>query len=283
MSEDHFPIERAMVVHAHPDDAEFGCAGTVAKLASRGVEVTLVVATNGDAGGEGDRTHEQLRQVREQEQRAAADILGIKNVVNLGYPDGYLTPSLELRKDITRQIRRHRPNLVITANPVRNLGPIYGNHPDHLAVGEATLAAVYPTARNPMAVPELLEKEGLDKWVVDWVYIVGTALAEPNHYEDITDFIEQKKAALLVHESQLGPEVGEYQARANALLAREAQAKGYGEMEYAEEFYKLFTGALTSEDARRLAFPRRYPTEPDRSGRPEEADTGPGAASQPRG
>jgi LmbE family N-acetylglucosaminyl deacetylase len=271
VSEEQFPIDRAMVVHAHPDDAEFGCSGTMAKLAAQGVEVTLVVATNGDAGGEGDRTHEELMRVREQEQRAAAEILGVKNVINLGYPDGYLTPSLELRKDITRQIRKYRPNLVITANPVRNLGPIYGNHPDHLAVGEATLAAVYPTARNPMAVPELRDLEGLDKWVVDWVYIIGTALAEPNHYEDISDFMEKKKAALLVHESQLGPEVGEYQGKANAFTARQAREKGYGEMEYAEEFFKMFTGALTSDDARRLAFPRRYPTEPGRIGRPEEA------------
>jgi LmbE family N-acetylglucosaminyl deacetylase len=280
VSEEQFPIERAMVVHAHPDDAEFGCAGTVAKLASRGVEVTLVVATNGDAGGEGDRTHDELRQVREQEQRAAADILGIKNLVNLGYPDGYLTPSLELRKDITRQIRTHRPNLVITANPVRNLGPIYGNHPDHLAVGEATLAAVYPTARNPMAVPELLQVEGLDKWVVDWVYIIGTTLAEPNLYEDISDFMEQKKAALRAHASQLEPEVGEYQAKANAYAARQAGEKGFGEMEYAEEFFRMFTGKLTSDDARRLAFPRRYPTEPGRLGLPEAAAHAGGAEAR---
>jgi LmbE family N-acetylglucosaminyl deacetylase len=271
MSEDQFPVERAMVVHAHPDDAEFGCAGTIAGMAARGVEVTLVVATNGDAGGEGDRTPEELRQVREQEQRAAADILGIKTIVNLGYPDGYLTPSLELRKDITREIRKHRPNLVITANPVRNLGPIYGNHPDHLAVGEATLAAIYPTARNPMAVRELKELEGLDKWVVDWVYVIGTTLAEANHYEDITDFMEKKKAALLAHRSQLEAEVGEYQAKANAFVARQAREKGFGEMEYAEEFYKMFTGSLASDDARRLAFPRRYPSEPGRAGRTEEA------------
>jgi LmbE family N-acetylglucosaminyl deacetylase len=278
VTEEQFPVDRAMVVHAHPDDAEFGCSGTLAKLAARGVEVTMVVATNGDAGGEGDRTHEELMRVREQEQRAAADILGIDHVINLGYPDGYLTPSLELRKDITRQIRKYRPNLVITANPVRNLGPIYGNHPDHLAVGEATLAAVYPTARNPMAVPELRDLEGLDKWVVDWVYIIGTALAEPNHYEDITDFMEQKKAALLAHQSQLGPEVAEYISKADAYTARQAGEKGLGEMAFAEQFYKLFTGALASDDARRLAFPRRYPTEPGRVGRPHEAAQGGGAS-----
>lgn len=258
MSEDLYPIERAMVVHAHPDDAEFGCSGTLAKLAAQGVEVTMVVCTNGDAGGEGDRSHEELKLVREQEQRDAADILGVTNLVNLGYADGYLTPSMELRKDITRQIRKYRPNLVITANPVRNLGPIYGNHPDHLAVGEATFSAVYPTARNPMAVPELREQESLEKWVVDWVYVTGTT-EEPNHYEDITETMDKKAAALAAHKSQLGPEVPEYMRQVNAATARKAKEKGFGDFEYAEEFYKLFTGMLENEDARRLAFPRRYP------------------------
>jgi LmbE family N-acetylglucosaminyl deacetylase len=168
MPEEQFPIHRAMVVHAHPDDAEFNAAGTIAKLAADGVEWTLVVATGGNRGGEGDRTEAELTAVRIEEQRAAANLIGIKEIVNLGYDDGNLTPSLDLRRDITRAIRQYRPDLVITANAVRNFGPIGGNHPDHLAVGEATLAAIYPTARNPMALPELTA-EGLEKWVVTWV------------------------------------------------------------------------------------------------------------------
>ena len=203
MPDDEFPVRRAMVVHAHPDDAEFSAGATIAKMADDGVEWTLVVATAGNRGGEGDRTEEELTRVRDAEQRAAADVLGIKNIVNLGYDDGSLTPSLELRRDITREIRRWQPDVVIAANPVRNFGYIGGNHPDHLAVGEATLAAIYPTARNPMALPELRD-DGLEKWVVTWIYVSGASQEKPNLYVDATDHVDRKIQALLSHTSQLG-------------------------------------------------------------------------------
>jgi LmbE family N-acetylglucosaminyl deacetylase len=253
MSEEVFPVRRAMVVHAHPDDAEFSCGGTIARMAADGVEWTMVVATSGNRGGEGDRTEEALTRVRVEEQRAAADVLGINGVVNLGYDDGSLTPSLELRRDITRQIRKYQPDLVVTANPVRNFGFIGGNHPDHLAVGEATLSAVYPTARNPMAVPELL-KEGLEKWVVTWVYVTGATLEKPNHYVDVSDYLDRKIEALLRHKSQLGDWVDGWirvQQRRAAVDAREA---GAGEMEYAEAFYRMYTGELNSAEAMKAAF-----------------------------
>jgi LmbE family N-acetylglucosaminyl deacetylase len=237
--EDNPPLQRAMVVVAHPDDAEFGAGGLVAKLRAAGVEVVYVVCTAGNRGGEGERTEVELAQEREREQRAAASALGVETVVNLGYDDGTLTPSIELRRDITREIRRHRPNLVVTQNPVRNFGPIGGNHPDHLAVGEATLAAVYPTARNPMAFPELLRDEGLDKWVVDWVYVFGT---RPNHYEDVDAVIDLKVRALLAHASQLGPEVEGWVRQRTAELAAEAREQGLGEMEHAEGFRRMYTG-----------------------------------------
>ncbi len=131
--EDLYRIERAMSVYAHPDDAEFGCSGTLARMAADGIEVTVVVCTAGNRGGEGDRTEEELAAVRQQEQEAANKILGIANYVNLGYDDGSLMPSLELRKDITRVIRQYRPDVVICGNPVRNLRSVGGNHPDHLA------------------------------------------------------------------------------------------------------------------------------------------------------
>jgi|SRR5438309_277056 LmbE family N-acetylglucosaminyl deacetylase len=253
MPEEEPRIERAMVVHAHPDDMEFGCGGTVAKLAAGGAEVTLVVCTAGNRGGEGERSEEELARVREEEQAAAARVLGIKHVVNLGYDDGSLTPSLELRKDITRQIRKYRPNLVFSANPVRNFLPIYGNHPDHLAAGEATLAAVYPTARNPMAFPELMRDEGLDKWVVDWVYVTG-AVGEPDHYEDITAYIEKKVEALLCHKSQLEPEVANFVKYRDTERAKKAKELGLGDFEYAEAFRQMFVGEIRRpEDVLRLA------------------------------
>jgi LmbE family N-acetylglucosaminyl deacetylase len=245
-----------MAVGAHPDDAEFNCAGTLAKLAEDGVETTLVVVTAGNRGGEGDRTEEELARVRAEEQQNAVDIIGITNYVNLGYDDGSLMPSLELRKDITRAIRRYRPNLVITHNPVRNFSSIGGNHPDHLATGEATLAAVYPTARNPMALPELLQ-EGLEKWVVDWVYVTGQTQERPNLYEDISRTVEKKANALLAHRSQLGDWVGKY-ARVSAREAGERAAKaGFEGIEYAEEFLKLFTGEATAEGAAELVAAER--------------------------
>jgi LmbE family N-acetylglucosaminyl deacetylase len=252
MTYDLFPVQRAMAVGAHPDDNEFAAFGTLAKLVRQGVDCTLVVVTNGNAGGEGDRTPEELARVRVEEQAEAARIIGVERIINLGYEDGYVTPSLDLRKDLTRVIRQQQPDLVISPNAVRNYGPIGGNHPDHLAVGEATLAAIYPTARNPMAFPDLLAQEGLDKWVVNWVYITGSTLERPNHWEDISDVLDSKIEALLAHQSQLPPEVGDW-VRANAADAG-ARSKKHGgkDYEFAEEFLKLFTGERRTEAGRDL-------------------------------
>ena len=138
------PLERALVVISHPDDAEFGAGPAIALLARRGVRVDYVVTTDGGKGTDDPSvTPEMLAATRVREQRAAADVLGVSDIVHLGNPDGYLTPSRELRREIVRQIRHFRPDLVITQNPQRRLdhNPFIG-HPDHLATGEATLAAV---------------------------------------------------------------------------------------------------------------------------------------------
>ena len=250
MAEDEQPIERVMVIVAHPDDAEFGAAGTVARMTDEGVEATYVVVTAGNRGGEGDRSEDELASVRVQEQRAAADLLGVGDIVNLGFDDGTLEPSIEVRRAITRQIRKYRPNIIFTHNPVRHFGPIGGNHPDHLAVGEATFAAVYPTARNPMAFPELHRDEGLDKWVVDWIYVFGAQ--RDNHFEDIEATFERKAAALLAHKSQLGPEVAEWVRVRASEVAKKAPGRGYPEMKLAESFRRSYTGELRRpEDLRR--------------------------------
>ncbi|HEX8519169.1 MAG TPA: PIG-L deacetylase family protein, partial [Pseudonocardia sp.] len=145
---------------------------------------------------------ERMAPLREAEQRAAAKELGVTDVTFLGYPDGRLTPSLELRRDISREIRRFRPDRVLTSSPEiwwRRLG---ASHPDHRAVGEATVAAVYPDARNPFAHRELLAEEGLDAWTVRELWLMAAPDERVDHVVDVTETVERKVAALRAHASQ---------------------------------------------------------------------------------
>ncbi|MDT7675103.1 MAG: hypothetical protein QOD82_3005 [Pseudonocardiales bacterium] len=195
-------IERALVVTAHPDDVDFGAGGTVASWTKAGIEVAYCVCTSGDAGGFDDTPRDQMAALREREQRAAAAELGVRDVTFLGYPDGRLTPSIELRRDISRQIRRFRPQRVLTSSPEIWWRRIGASHPDHRAVGEAALAAVYPDARNPFAHPELLAEEGLDAWTVPELWLIAAPDERQNHIVDITDTLDSKLAALRSHPSQ---------------------------------------------------------------------------------
>jgi LmbE family N-acetylglucosaminyl deacetylase len=197
------PLERALVIFSHPDDAEFGAAATIAALTARGVRVDYVVTTDGSKGTDDpSMTPEELAATRIAEQRAAADVLGVTEIVHLGYPDGYLMPSLELRRAIVRQIRRFQPDLVIAQNPQRRSdGNPYIAHPDHLATGEATLAAVYPAARDRLNFPELLD-EGLEPWKVRQVLVTGHE--QPNLWLDVGKTFATGLAALRCHTSQFG-------------------------------------------------------------------------------
>jgi LmbE family N-acetylglucosaminyl deacetylase len=220
------PLERALVVISHPDDAEFGAAATIAQLTTAGVRVDYVVTTDGSKGTEDpDMTPEALAATRMAEQRAAADILGVGEIVHLGYPDGYLQPSLDLRRDITRQVRRFRPDLVITQNPQRRLdhNPFVG-HPDHLATGEATLASVYPAARDHLHFPELWRDEALEPWKVRQVLLTG--VEEPNLWLDISETFETGLAAILAHASQVKREDVEERMRERARNVGEPQGIG---------------------------------------------------------
>ncbi len=194
-------IQRALVVVAHPDDIDFGMAGTMAVLTSQGVDVAYCLVTSGDAGGD-DSTHtkDERAAIREAEQTAAAEAVGVTKLTFLRWPDGQVEPTLELRKAISRVIREHRPDLVITQNPERNFDRIYASHPDHMAAGEAALRAVYPDARNPHAFPELLD-EGFAAHAVATVWVGGST---PNLVVDITDTFSTKIAALRSHVSQVG-------------------------------------------------------------------------------
>ena len=190
------------MVTAHPDDVDFGAAGTVAALTSAGVKVAYCIVTDGDAGGNDlEMPRAEMAAIRRDEQRAAAAEVGVADVTFLGHPDGRVLPSLELRRDISREIRRFRPGRVLAQSPERSWERIYASHPDHLAAGEATVSAVYPDARNPFAHPELLE-EGFEPHTVGELWLM--AFTAPDIAVETTATFDRKLAALRSHRSQVG-------------------------------------------------------------------------------
>ncbi|MAU10900.1 MAG: GlcNAc-PI de-N-acetylase [Anaerolineaceae bacterium] len=194
---------RVLGVFAHPDDAMFFCGATLALFAMDGAELTLVVATSGDKGSDDlEMTSERLVEIREAEERAAGAALGAKDVVFLRYKDGELAPTLDLRRDIVRMIRMKKPDIVFTLDPTvfwYGTGGI--NHPDHRAIGEATLAAVFPTARDRLNFPEQERDEGLEAHKALTVYIAGAA--DPTMTLDVTRSIDTKIRSLHEHKSQI--------------------------------------------------------------------------------
>ena len=194
-------IERALVVGAHPDDIDFGCAGTVAAWVDAGIEVTYLLVTRGDQGGFDDTPREKMAALREAEQRDAAKAVGVTDVRFLdGYRDGWVQPGYDLQKDITRVIRQVRPQRMLIQSPERSYERLPASHPDHMATGEACIRAVYPAARNPFAWPELISEEALEAWVVSEVFLVAHPGAD--HAVDVTGTFDRKLAALQAHRSQ---------------------------------------------------------------------------------
>lgn len=194
-------VERALVVTAHPDDVDFGSAGTVSGWTDAGIVVTYCVCTDGDAGGFDEAVpRADIPGIRRAEQEAAAKVLGVDDVRFLGYPDGRLEASYALRRDISRVIRDVRPRRILIQSPERNWDRLPASHPDHMAAGEAAIRAVYPDARNPFAHPELLRDEGLAAWSVEEVWVGGAP--DPGHFVDVTDRFDRKVTALRAHASQ---------------------------------------------------------------------------------
>jgi LmbE family N-acetylglucosaminyl deacetylase len=231
-------IERILVVVAHPDDVDFSAAGSIAMWTKAGIEVSYCLITNGDAGGfDPSVPRSEIAGIRQAEQRAAAELLGVSDVTFLGYPDGRLEVTQDLRRDISRVIRRVRPQRVITSHPVRNLSRIYAAHPDHTAAGEATMCAVYPDARNPFAHPTLAD-EGFEAWSVSEVWTTGGET--PDHYVDVTDVYDMKVSALLAHESQM-PGVDDLHALLHEWMGAQAVAAGLPSGRLAEAFQVLDT------------------------------------------
>jgi LmbE family N-acetylglucosaminyl deacetylase len=237
---DDTEVERVLAVTAHPDDVDFGSAGTIAGWTAAGVEVTYCICTDGDAGGFDEAVDRaDIPGIRRAEQIEAAKQVGVHDVRFLGYPDGALTATLELRRDISRVIRQVRPQRVIIQSPDRNWARIGASHPDHLASGVAAIAAVYPDARNPFAHRELLLAEGLEAWSVAETWL--QAHPENNHWVDITDTFEAKLAALRAHVSQTG-HMDDFESRMRGWFASNAQRAGLPEGRLAEGFFVVETG-----------------------------------------
>jgi len=230
--------ERVLVVAAHPDDVDFGAAGTVATWTSAGVAVSYCIVTDGAAGSaDPDIDLESLAETRQGEQRKAAAEVGVDEVVFLGYPDGRLTVSMDLRRDLSRVIRQVRPERVVAQSPERNYERIRASHPDHLAAGEATLQAVYPDARNPFAHPELAA-EGLEPHAVGEVWLMASPRAA--EFVDVTASIERKVAALRAHQSQIDdPE--RIETMIKSWTAATARLAGLPEGSFAEAFQVVDT------------------------------------------
>ena len=231
-------ISSALVVVAHPDDIDFGVAGTVGVLTDQGSAVTYCLVTSGEAGGD-DRglPRPDMAALREREQTLAAKAMGVSDLLFLGYPDGRVEATLDLRRDLARVIRSVRPDVVIGQNPERFLDIIYASHPDHRAVASATLDAVYPDARNPFAFPELLD-ESLEPHSVGEVWLLPHH--EPNRLVDISATIDRKIDALCCHESQISDR--DFADRLLRDWARSnAQTHGF-DAEYAEAFRVVPTG-----------------------------------------
>lgn len=190
----------ALVLFAHPDDAEFTCGGTVARWASEGCEVHYVVITDGSAGSnEPGVTREELRVVREREQRAAAEVLGVKSVTFLGEVDGYLEVTPATRRKVCREVRRLRPEVIVAFDPSRLWsGSGYVNHWDHKQAGLLALTAVMPDAPSRPMFPELLD-EGLEPFEVPNLWLISE---DPDVYVDVTSTMDTKMQALAEHASQ---------------------------------------------------------------------------------
>jgi len=235
---DDAEIGRVLAIAAHPDDLDFGAAGTIAAWTSAGIEVVYCIVTDGDAGGFDESfPREEMAPLRRAEQTAAAKAVGVHDLRFLGYPDGRVEATLGLRKDLARVIRQVRPDRVLCPTPERNYVRMPPSHPDHRAVGAAALDAVYPDARNPFAFPDLRSEEGLDAWTVREVWIGS---ARPNHWVDVTATFDRKVAALRAHKSQTS-QMDNLEGFLREWLARNAQQAGWAEGRLAEGFQVMDT------------------------------------------
>jgi LmbE family N-acetylglucosaminyl deacetylase len=231
--------DRILVITAHPDDVDFGAAGSVAAWTATGVHVTYCVVTDGDAGGFDEAVpRAEIPGIRRAEQTAAAREVGVTDLIFLGYPDGRVEATLDLRRDLARVIRQVRPDRVLCPSPERWWERVFASHPDHLAVGEAALCAVYPDARNPFAFPELMEA-GFQAHVVREVWMMASPRGDT--FVDVTATFDKKVAALRAHVSQETDRDGQLADRLRDWLSVNASRAGWAEGTLAESFFRLET------------------------------------------
>jgi LmbE family N-acetylglucosaminyl deacetylase len=237
--DDGLEINTALAIFAHPDDNEWNAGGTIASWVRQGVEVNLVLATNGSSGSsDPEMTREKLSEIRMVEQRDALDVLGVKDFVPLGFEDGYLYPDLDLRKAIAREIRRFRPDVVLTHSTERMMADYYANHPDHIATGEVVLRSINPDASSGLMFPELWKEEGFEPFLPNAVFI-GTFGFGPV-FTDISETVDQKIEALKCHRSQIeSPEEIEEFVR-----VRFKQIAENSPYDYSESFHILRTNVV---------------------------------------
>lgn len=229
MSEQQESLDRVMVIAAHPDDPEFGCGATIAKLAGQGKEITYVLLTSGDKGSHDPGVRPgQLAATREREQRAAAAVLGVKEVIYLRYADGILENTLALRGQLANLLRRHKPHIVFAIDPWKH----YQLHPDHRAAGFAALDAIFAAREWNIFAEQLVEDE--DPWRVKQVYLFWTD--HPDHWEDVSDTIGRRIEALACHVSQVGTDTTKLDERIRERAAKTGEKPGYS---FAEEFKLL--------------------------------------------
>ena len=230
-------INSALAIFAHPDDNEWNAGGTIASWVRQGVEVNLVLTTNGSSGTQDkSMTRERLAEIRKQEQQEAADTVGVKQIVWLDFEDGYLYPDLDLRKAVAREIRRFRPDVIFTHSTERLMADFYANHPDHIATGEVVLRSINPDASSGLMFPELWHEEGFEPFLPKAVFI-GT-FGEGPVFTDISDTVDLKIQALHAHRSQ----ISDPEEIAAFVRERFAQVGEKGGSKFAESFRVLRTG-----------------------------------------
>lgn len=228
-------VERVLCFTAHPDDIDFGAAGTIAAWTAAGIQVSYCIMTDGDAGGFDPVDRERIIELRAEEQRRAASLVGVHDIHYLHERDGYLEPTHGVIKQVVKLIREIRPQIVVTMHPERNWDRIQKSHPDHLAAGEAVTRAIYPAVENPFAYPELAEA-GLEAYKLPWLWFISSPESLENHFVDVTDHIDAKLAAIRIHASQ-HPDVAHMERVVRENLIANGARADFAEGRSAEAFH----------------------------------------------
>ncbi|MFJ4266646.1 PIG-L deacetylase family protein [Paenarthrobacter nicotinovorans] len=228
-------VERVLCFTAHPDDIDFGAAGTIAAWTAAGVQVSYCIMTDGDAGGFDPADRARIIELRAEEQQRAAALVGVTGIHYLHERDGYLEPSHGVIRQVVKLIREIRPDIVLTMHPERNWDRLQKSHPDHLAAGEAVTRAVYPAVENPFAYPELAEA-GLEAYKLPWLWFISSPEARENHFVDVSGHVEAKLEAIRVHASQ-HPDVAGMERVVRGLMLANGERGGLPAGASAEAFH----------------------------------------------